>query len=117
MRTIPAAILLCLATAPIFAQATTPGAASPEASSPPAATTTAPTDPAMPSPPPTMPATPQTGSTMSNDMSSMPARPGGWTGSDSDWTKHVAACQKRSGYDPATDKYQTSSGQMRTCPR
>ena len=102
-----------------LAQTTTPGTASPQMQTPPM-TSPMPGNPTMPPAPPTMPPAPATGATatgsaMSNDT--MPARPSDWKGSDADWQAHVRNCRTRNGYDAATDKYRTSSGQMRTCPR
>lgn len=54
-----------------------------------------------------------------NSAAGLPAaRPDTWRGTDAEWAKHVVDCGKRhGGYDPATDKYPTPSGGMRTCPR
>lgn len=100
-----------------LAQTTAPGMAAPQTTMPPAPTTQPPANPTMPPAPPAMLPAPATGLTSSGDMGTVPPRPSNWKGSDADWQDHVRKCQARSGYDAATDKYRTSSGQMRTCPR
>jgi len=99
--------ITCLIAGPVLAQTATPN--------PGDAMPTVPPGPAsgMANPPSSMDSAPAT----NNDATAVPARPSNWTGTDADWAAHVRKCQKRDGYNPATDQYRTPSGAMRTCPR